>query len=66
VRLKEKVALITGSSRGVGRAIALAYAREGASVVVNYTSNQSAAEEVVEEIKKNGSRAIWQVRYSGK
>jgi len=57
VRLKEKVALITGSSRGVGRAIALAYAREGASVVVNYTSNQSAAEEVVEEIKKNGSRA---------
>ncbi|MBW2105530.1 MAG: 3-oxoacyl-ACP reductase FabG [Deltaproteobacteria bacterium] len=57
VRLKEKVALITGSSRGVGRAIALAYAREGASVVVNYTSNQTAAEEVVEEIKKNGSRA---------
>lgn len=57
MRLKEKVALITGSSRGVGRAIALAYAREGASVVVNYTSNQSAAEEVVEEIKKNGSRA---------
>jgi len=37
--------------------IALAYAREGASVVVNYTSNQTAAEEVVEEIKKNGSRA---------
>ncbi|MCD6265866.1 MAG: 3-oxoacyl-ACP reductase FabG [Deltaproteobacteria bacterium] len=57
MRLKEKVALITGSSRGVGRAIALAYAREGASVVVNYTSNQTAAEEVVEEIKKNGSRA---------
>jgi 3-oxoacyl-[acyl-carrier protein] reductase len=58
VRLKEKVALITGSSRGVGRAIALAYAKEGASVVVNYTSNQTAAEDVVEEIKEKGGRAI--------
>ena len=58
MRLKEKVALITGSSRGVGRAIALAYAKEGASVVVNYTSNQTAAEEVVEAIKEKGGRAI--------
>jgi len=58
VRLKERVALITGSSRGVGRAIALAYAKEGASVVVNYTSNQTAAEEVVKEIKEKGGRAI--------
>ena len=57
MRLKEKVALITGSSRGVGRAIALAYAKEGASVVVNYTSNQTAAEEVVETIKEKGGRA---------
>jgi len=57
VRLKERVALITGSSRGVGRAIALAYAKEGASVVVNYTSNQTAAEEVVNEIKEKGGRA---------
>ena len=56
MRLKEKVALITGSSRGVGRAIALAYAREGASVVVNYTSNQTAAEEVVETIKEKGGK----------
>ena len=58
MRLKERVALITGSSRGVGRAIALAYAKEGASVVVNYTSNQTAAEEVVKEIKEKGGRAI--------
>jgi len=57
VRLKERVALITGSSRGVGKAIALAYAKEGASVVVNYTSNQTAAEEVVKEIKEKGGRA---------
>jgi len=58
VRLKEKVALVTGSSRGVGRAIALAYAEEGARVVVNYTSNQTAGEEVVDTIKKKGGRAI--------
>jgi len=58
VKLKEKVALITGSSRGVGRAIAFAYAKEGASVVINYTSNQTAGEEVVETIKGKGGRAI--------
>jgi len=58
VKLEGKVALVTGSSRGVGRAIALGYAKEGASVVVNYTSNQKAGEEVVEEIHKMGSKAI--------
>jgi 3-oxoacyl-[acyl-carrier protein] reductase len=58
VRLKGKVALITGSSRGVGRAVALAYAREGASVVVNYASNKNAAGEVVAAIKEMGGRAI--------
>ena len=58
VKLKEKVALITGSSRGVGRAIAFAYAKEGASVVINYTSNQTAGEEVVAAIKEKGGRAI--------
>jgi 3-oxoacyl-[acyl-carrier protein] reductase len=58
VRLKGKVALITGSSRGVGRAVALAYAREGASVVVNYASNKNAAGEVVAAIKEMGGRAV--------
>ncbi len=58
MRLKEKVALITGSSRGVGRAIALAYAREGANIVVNYTSNKEAGEEVVEAIRGKGGMAI--------
>lgn len=58
MRLKDKVALVTGSSRGVGRAIALAYAKEGAKVVVNYTSNEAAAQEVVNAIKGLGSDAI--------
>ena len=58
MRLKGKVALVTGSSRGVGRAIALAYAKEGASVVVNYSSNQAAGEEVVAAIQEMGSKGI--------
>jgi len=57
MRLKDRIALVTGSSRGVGRAIALAYAREGAKVMVNYTSNEKAAKEVVEAIQKMGSQA---------
>ena len=56
--LKDKVALVTGSSRGVGRAVALAYGKAGADVVVNYTSNQKAADEVVEAIRAMGSKAI--------
>lgn len=58
MRLKDKVALVTGSSRGVGRAIALAYAREGASVVINYTANQAAGEEVITAIKEMGEKAV--------
>ena len=58
MRLKDKVALITGSSRGIGKATALLFAKEGAKVVVNYSKSESAAQEVVEEIKKIGSDAI--------
>jgi len=58
MRLKDKAALVTGSSRGVGRAVALGFAKEGANVVVNYTSNQTAADEVVEAIQAMGSKAI--------
>jgi 3-oxoacyl-[acyl-carrier protein] reductase len=58
MRLKDRIALVTGSSRGVGRAIALAYATEGAKVMVNYTSNEKAAKEVVEAIQQMGSQAV--------
>ncbi len=58
MRLKDRIALVTGSSRGVGRAVALGFAKEGAKVVVNYTSNENAANEVVNSIKSMGSDAI--------
>ena len=58
--LENQVALVTGASRGIGRAIAVALASEGAKVVVNYASSASAAEAVVAEINSlgNGSEAI--------
>ena len=55
--LKDKVAIVTGAERGIGRAIAVAFAREGASVVVNYIQSQKAAAEVVEEILQAGGMA---------
>ena len=58
MNLDGKVALVTGSSRGVGRAVALGFAQKGARVVVNYTSNQGAADEVVAEIESMQSSAI--------
>ena len=58
MKLKHKIALVTGSSRGVGRAVALGFAKQGANVVVNYTSNENAASEVVETIQSMGSKAI--------
>jgi 3-oxoacyl-[acyl-carrier protein] reductase len=58
MRLKNKVALVTGSSRGVGRAVALGFAQQGANVAINYTSNENAANEAVEAIQAMGSKAI--------
>ena len=57
-RLREQVAIVTGASRGIGRAVALALAAEGASVVVNYANSSQAAEAVVAEITAMGSQAI--------
>ena len=54
----EKTALVTGASRGIGRAIALALAKEGYAVAVNYAGNQAAAESVKNEIENAGGRAI--------
>ena len=56
--LTGKTALVTGSSRGVGRAVALGFAEHGANIVVNYTSNESAAAEVVSVIESKGCSAV--------
>lgn len=54
---QEKVALITGGSRGIGRACALELARRGAAVAITYQSNEAAAREAVEGLKALGARA---------
>ncbi|MBM2712528.1 SDR family NAD(P)-dependent oxidoreductase [Mesorhizobium caraganae] len=56
--LQGKTALVTGSSRGIGRAIAEGLAAKGAAVVVNYVSNRKAADEVVVAIASKGGKAI--------
>jgi len=58
MKLKGRTAVVTGASRGIGRAIALALAEEGADVAVNYISSEAAAREVVEQILKLGRRAM--------
>lgn len=55
--LENKLALVTGSSRGIGAAIAIRLAAEGASVIVNYAANPARAEAVVAEIRRAGGYA---------
>lgn len=58
MQLKEKVAVVTGASRGIGRAIALRLARDGALVGVHYSSSEAAATAVVREIEESGGSAF--------
>ena len=57
-QIEGQIAIVTGASRGIGRAIALALAAEGAKVVVNYARSSAAAEEVIEEIAATGGEVI--------
>lgn len=58
LKLEGKVALITGGSRGIGKGIALAFAREGAAVAINYASDSKSAEQTVNELKALGVHAV--------
>ena len=58
VSLEGKSAIVTGSSRGIGRAIAIELARQGTDVLINYNNNREAAEEVKDEIDRLGRKAV--------
>src|SRR4051812_45062642 len=55
---KNKTVVVTGSSRGIGRATAIAFGQAGANVVVNYIKDKEAADAVAVEVKKSGGNAI--------
>ena len=58
MNLKGKVAIVTGGTRDIGKAISLKLAKEGAKVVVNYNSNEANAQSTLNEIKQAGGEAI--------
>ena len=55
--LENKIALVTGAGRGIGRAIAIAFAEEGAEVIINYNGSEERAKEVKQTIEENGGKA---------
>ncbi|MDY6861371.1 MAG: 3-oxoacyl-ACP reductase FabG [Thermodesulfobacteriota bacterium] len=61
MRLKDKIAIVTGASRGIGKFIALSLAKEGALAIINFKEKQEKAQEVLDNIKEEGGRGeIWQ------
>ncbi|MCP4681224.1 MAG: 3-oxoacyl-ACP reductase FabG [Desulfobacterales bacterium] len=58
MKLEGKKAVVTGAGRGIGRAVAIAFAKEGADVLVNYVSNSATADGTVAEIEKLGRKAV--------
>ncbi|MDA1674972.1 3-oxoacyl-[acyl-carrier-protein] reductase [Bacillus cereus group sp. TH152-1LC] len=58
MKLEHKVAIVTGASRGIGKAIALELARNGLDVVINYSGNEEAAKNVAKEVEKLGRKAL--------
>ena len=58
MRLKDKIAIVTGGGRGMGAAYSVALAREGAKVLVNFVGNSNAADEIVGRIRKAGGEAV--------
>ncbi len=58
MRLKDKIAIVTGGGRDIGRAVSIRFASEGAKVVVNYCNDSAAAAATVEEIERSGGTAI--------
>ena len=58
MKLTDKIALVTGGGRGIGRHIALRLADEGADVLVNYASSEAGAEDIAAQIRDKGRRGI--------